>query len=237
MISYRTLNPLYEKIEVYWRLRNLLDGWKIPSIGRISQLVHLVTEVHRFHIYAYWRPMTRSRFEETTLHYLGPHIPLFMSDREFADEEEMVWQGRRYTKYNYVRCSPYFYAPAFVFFNEWPHEREWTWTPVVRTTPKLIREALMKEIIYGGWTKNKRGRARIPFKTGTSTLLRTVEPGQGWASYRPASESRVLVDGQQQDDFDLHADLSIQGRAGFVEDDQRQGAFTFSIDGVEREAV
>lgn len=237
MAGYRILNPLYEKIEVYWRLRNLLDDWKIPSIGRVSQLVHLVAEVQRFHLYAYWRPMTRSRFEETTLHYLGPHIPIFMSDREFADEEEMVWQGRKYTKYNYVRCSPYFYAPAFVFFNEWSSEREWTWTPVVRATPKMIRKVLTKEMIYGGWPQNQRGRARIPYRTGTSTLLRTVRPGEGWASYQAPSESRVPTNGQQQDDSDLHSDLPIPGRAGFVEDDQRQGAFTFGIDGAEREAL
>lgn len=210
------LDPLFEKYAAYRQLKALLYQWRIPHLGIRNDTFHYVMQVGRFHLYPYWRPMTRDRFERITLDYLGPHIPILGSEREYVEDEFVVLEAfdQSYRYHAYHKVHPYFYAPAFALTNDWPAEREWRWTPAVRMTPKILRNALTREVVYGGWSKNSRGRIRIPQRTGTTGLSRSGEDGAGWARYTPPGAAGLCLDREGSTDRDLHADFPVSRRRG-----------------------
>lgn len=191
----RITDPILAKKEAYSKLRSILNQWNIPYIGVRNNVLHNVFQVGRFHLYPYWRPLTRDYFEQMTMEYIGPYIPIFWSERETIRDDtidgDYYYYNRIYRDYRFI--YPYFYCPAFIVLPEWPDERQWVWTPVIRTTPNIIKSALNKEVLYGGWSKNSRGRTRVPQRTGTTGLSRIVKNGQGWATYRPESVACLSV--------------------------------------------
>ncbi len=145
---------------------------------------HYCFQVNRFHLWAYWRPMTVSRYEQMTLAYEGPYLPIFASHNEYQQDELVVWEGYDFNmtkNHRYKQRDWYFVIPAFLLDRPWPAPREWRWHPSVRVTKSVMRDLLRLEVEYGGWPVNRRGYLRIPKKTGCSGKDATVTPGQGWA--------------------------------------------------------
>jgi hypothetical protein len=86
--------------------------------------------------------------------------------------------------------------PAFLLQRPWPHERQWRWHPAVRVTKSILREVLSLEHTYGGWPVNRRGKVRIPKKTGCSGK---VVSDSGWATL--GFSSKLLARSEQPELF------------------------------------
>lgn len=225
-------NGLVLKYQVARRCADLLREWNLPIKGCWNSNFHYSFELKRFHVWAYWRPMTISRFERLTSDYLGPHIPIFASRTQYVEDEEIVYEGYDFCvrKHTYRYVPFYFVMPAFVLHDVWNHPREWRWSPAVRVTKSLVKSVLQKENEYGGWSTNRRGRLLIPKRTGTSSLLGTVEAGQGWASLGTRSASEVSIDGEPEAHRSLSADFSVpvsgEKRGTLCASDERQQSLT-----------
>jgi hypothetical protein len=120
-----------------------------------------------------------------TLDYEGPYLPIFVSRTEYVKDESYVYEGfdfnmRKYHRYSYRDW--YGILPAFLLQRPWPPERQWRWHPAVRVTASILRDVLLLEQTYGGWFVNRRGRVKIPKKTGCSGKDATLAPKAGWAT-------------------------------------------------------
>lgn len=206
-------NGLVLKYQVARCCADLLRQWGLPIQGRCNSSFHYVFEIKRFQVWAYWRPMTVDRYERLTSDYLGPHIPLFASRTQYVEDEEVVYEGYDFClrKHTYRYVPFYFVIPAFVLNHEWNYPREWRWSPAIRVTKGLMKSLLKKEVQYGGWQKNRRGRLLIPKRTGTSALLGPTQAGEGWASFGTRNSSEVSFDGEPEADRELSTDLSLSG--------------------------
>jgi hypothetical protein len=175
-------HPFTLKFEAAKRWIAQLQEWEIDGFGTYQSPQHYVFAIQRFHTWAYWRPMTVARYERLTMNYEGPHLPIFVSRTEYLRDETMVHEGfefsmRRYHRYSYRDW--YGIIPAFLMQRPWPHERQWRWHPAVRVTKSVLRDVLLLEHTYGGWPVNRRGKIRIPKKTGCSGNKNT---DTGWAT-------------------------------------------------------
>jgi len=204
-------NGLVLKYQVARRCADLLREWELPIQGRCNSEFHYVFELKRFHVWAYWRPMTVSRFERLTRDYLGPHIPIFASRTQYIEDEEVVYEGYDFClrKHTYRYVPFYFVIPAFTMNPTWPPPREWRWNPSIRVTKGFVKSLLQKEVQHGGWSTNRRGRLLIPKRTGASTLLGATRAGEGWASLGSRNSSEVSTDGEPEAHRTLSADLSV----------------------------
>jgi hypothetical protein len=165
----------------------LLDEWAIPYRGCRSKTIGLVYEVRRFHLFVYWRPMTVARFEDYTLDYRGPHLPIFASNKVYLDDEQYVHEGFDHAikKNHRYRIVPwYFILPDFLLDRPWPSPRAWRWHPAVKVTASVGRQILELETEYGGWPRNRWGREQRARVTGCSGKSGELRPGQGWANFQ-----------------------------------------------------
>jgi hypothetical protein len=185
-------------------LGNLLDDWEIPYEPRRSRSTFFTAyEVRRFHLFPYWRPMTVARYEDYTIDYRGPHLPIFASNKSYLDDETIVHEGYDHAikrNHRYRRVPWYFILPDFLLGRPWPSERSWTWHPAVKVTASILKQILDLELEYGGWRTTKRGRAMIPRITGSSGQSGELQPGQGWATFRYEAQQRMKA--EQQGLFD-----------------------------------
>jgi hypothetical protein len=191
------------KFDVARRLREQLTEWEIPFVGRRNPEFHHAFEVQRFHVWAYWRPMTVARYEQMTLGYEGPYLPIFASRNRYRLDEHVVWEGYDFNmrrNHHYQYRDWYFVLPAFLLDRPWPHERSWRWHPAVKVTKAVARDLLRLEDQYGGWTRNRRGHAMIPKKTGCSGKEAALLNGHGWATFN--FSHAVLSKEEQQELFD-----------------------------------
>ena len=202
MIDFK--HPFRLKAQTARTFANQLREWEVDFVARRNPTFDYVFEVQRFHIFCYWRPMTVARFEDYTIDYRGPHCPIFVSNKEYENDERMVHEGFDFNmRGNHVYRSVGWYAvlPAFLLGRPWPAEREWRWHPAVRVTKGLLKAILALEIDYGGWRINRRGRVLVPKVTGCSGKSGELLPGQGWAKAGFASTTQ-LTQYEQQSLFD-----------------------------------
>lgn len=195
--------PIVQMRNVALALKQKLVEWEIPFAVRRNATYHHVFQINRFHLWAYWRPMTVNRYDQMTMQYTGPYLPIFASRNEYQDDEQYVCEGFDFNMLRYHRyvSKPWsFILPDFLLRRPWPHERAWRWSPAVKVTPSILREILILERDYGGWPLNSRGHLMIPKKTGISGKKTTIENGQGWAKFN--FECVSLNQEQQQELFD-----------------------------------
>jgi len=167
-------------------LGDLLREWGIPFTGCINERYHYALRVQRFHVWAYWRPMTVSRYERMTLDYRGPYLPIFASRTEYSDDEQYVYEGYDFNmkRNHHYRTVPfYFVLPDFLLNPPLPHERSWSWHPAIRVTKALARKIINTEDRSGGWKRNRRGHLQIPKCAGYSGKEYEVKNGDGWARF------------------------------------------------------
>lgn len=203
LINHQTLCALKLKYDVARRFREQLKEWEIPFVGCRNQSFDYSFQVNRFHVWAYWRPMTVARYERMTLDYEGPYLPIFASQNRYRQDEQVVWEGydfnmRRNHHYDYRDW--YFVLPAFLLDRPWPMERQWRWHPAIKVTKTVARDLLYLEDEYGGWARNRRGNLMIPKKTGCSGKATTIQKGAGWATFSFNHQS--LSTTEQQELFD-----------------------------------
>jgi hypothetical protein len=174
------------KIQLVRALSAEFDAWDIQYRGTCNPHFHYCLAVKRCHIWSYWRPINVSFFEQQTLHYRGPYIPIFASrSREWRDHEP--YDRKRFTRRpRYQTVAFYFVVPEFVLQPEWGHERSWRWSPAVKINGAMLRTVLWNELEHGGWKRNHRGNPQIPKITGCSGLIQ--RPGEGWAGFRESLE-------------------------------------------------
>lgn len=195
--------PIVQMRLVALALRQKLVEWEMPFTVRRNENYHHVFQINRFHLWAYWRPMTVSRYDQMTTHYTGPYLPIFASRNDYKEDEQYVYEGFDFNmlrNHHYVSRPWYFIIPDFLLQRPWPHERAWRWSPAVKVTPSILREILTLERDYGGWRRNSRGHLMIPKKTGISGRNTVIEKGQGWAKFD--FECVSLNQEQQQELFD-----------------------------------
>jgi hypothetical protein len=177
-------HPFRLKAQSARTFANQLDEWAIPFRACCNSHFHYVFEVSRFHLFCYWRPMTVARFEDYTIDYRGPHLPIFVSNKEYLNDDQYVHEGFDFAirkNHRYRSVPHYFIIPAFLLGRPWPPEREWLWHPAVRVTKSTVKELLELEVNYGGWRTNRKGRVMIPRMTGKSGKSGELQPHQGWA--------------------------------------------------------
>lgn len=179
-------SPFQLKYDVAQALRQVLDDWALPFKGCYNAHYHYAFQIQRFHVWAYWRPMTVSRYERMTLDYRGPYLPIFASRTEYLDDEQYVYEGFDFNMrahHHYKTVPFYFVLPGFLLNPPLPKEREWRWHPAVRVSRSIAKQVLTREAQNGGWTRNRRGLLQIPRVTGCSGVDPTVQNGEGWASF------------------------------------------------------
>jgi hypothetical protein len=184
---------------------NVLDEWEIPYRTRRSRSTFFTAyEVQRFHLFPYWRPMTVARYEDYTIDYRGPHLPIFASNKVYMNDDTIVHEGFDHAikKNHRYRIVPwYFILPDFLLDRPWPTERAWRWHPAVKVTASVCRQILELECEYGGWQRNRMGREMIQRLTGSSGKSGELQPGQGWATFH--YDARLEHDQpEQQELFD-----------------------------------
>ena len=151
--------------------------------------------------------MTVARYEQMTLDYEGPYLPIFASRNEYQLDEQVVLEGYDFNmrgNHHYRSRDWYFVLPAFLLDRPWPMERHWRWHPAVKVTKAVVRDLLRLEDEYGGWRRNRRGHLMIPKKTGCSGKETSVVNGQGWASFGFINQSLSIE--EQQELFDARQD-------------------------------
>lgn len=200
-------SPFKLKYDTARALGKLLNEWELYFEGRWNNKYHYAFQIQRFHVWAYWRPMTVARFERMTLDYRGPYLPIFASRTEYVDDERIVHEGfdfamSRNHRYRFVPF--YFVLPGFLLQRPWPAPREWCWHPAVKVTKSIVRDTLRLEDEYGGWSRNRRGHLQIPKITGCSGKDFSVKAGEGWASFGLQTFSMTLE--EQQELFRERAD-------------------------------